>query len=579
MTGRVLSLFHFNVHWGGEGELSGHRHISETLVPFLSWLNRDRCRRTTIEMSATTVEFLAHFFPRSFLILQALTQTGQIELICAQYAPVLWPAFPFADLKLSWYFAQQTANKLGLRLSKGLFFQEAMMGRGALRLAEEIGGYCICKDDYVERLAAPELLRPISKVDGVAVVVASNHILNEIAKGFGIDCTMYARHLKFAASHLAHSKSFARNIKLLDGSNWQWIHCGDGNHWSSTHEPTDLANCWVDTRWTNICESVLGELMSDGWRMETVAAFVEHVAHTQELSTTDSQCLLEGSWSPHRSEGICRWMGDQVHEWENANGVLTAISQARHRLVSWTEAAYHQNDQSEINDLLGIWRQLLCAQTSDHLGWYPSRVAVQSGINSAHQVAVEATVAMDRWSRDWISSSPKLPVSRDGLSVTSLWPTFCILGSSAEYVAKHISPEIVVVELLLKHSVEQCGIELRCEGSEIGYSPSGMEDSIVPIRKCGISSVPCANGLFRLAEGVFFVKDLRRLHLAIRIDHLHSRIRITTSGPPSNAIWKWRFYLLMCSDSEALDFANSVNLTSIEEGWIDKLVGALSVSR
>ena len=175
----ALSLFHFNPHWGAN-ERSANRHRTETLGPFLHALHSNPRWRVDIEISGSGLEFLQSGYPEQIRLLRELVHRGQVELISALYTPNIWIAFPRRDLEMSIELKRRCLEKLGFPWSRIFFAQEAFFGEVVQALTEHFD-IAVCKDDYLSYSYRVDLRHPCFRVGNMRVIVASGHILKEIA--------------------------------------------------------------------------------------------------------------------------------------------------------------------------------------------------------------------------------------------------------------------------------------------------------------------------------------------------------------------------------------------------------------
>jgi hypothetical protein len=111
---------------------------------------------------------------------------------------------------------------------------------------------------------------------------------------------------------------------------WYWYHCGDGNHFTTIHKPQEIEISFYDPTWRRWCEMMLNRLIERGYQLSTLRQFAATLDYSKAQRLPP---LIEGSWNPGASEGVCRWMGLQSNEWEKDAGILAAVSRARARLI------------------------------------------------------------------------------------------------------------------------------------------------------------------------------------------------------------------------------------------------------
>lgn len=560
----LLSLFHFNSHWGGEGILSSHRHCAETLVPFLNWIEKHSSRRVSLEMSASGLLFLHQHYPATLTLLGHLIAKCQIEMICSQLTPAFWPAFPASDLLYSFHKARDVARSLNIETSGAFFSQEAFFGTG-LKVLAGTASYLICKDDYLEYVIGEggRRLVPIFHYHGLPVVVGSNHLLNEACKwshrGHRIS-NRYANHLERAAEHNA-KKSFVAEQGVLGDIQWQWLHCGDGNHWSTIHTPADLAHCSYDPDWAGINESIVDSYLDQGFEMLTLHSFVGRVASMVEIKDASSIHLVEGAWNPEHGRGIARWQGFQTREWEDADGILTRISRIRSRIIHWTRQVHTDllTTPDERQDLDNAWFGLMSSQISDWLGWNPAPISVMNGTLTCNQLMAQVTQQMIRWKRlDY--RYVKLPPANNAAPFAL--PQIETIGDQTTLRVSQQHGTSATVYVDSSHDCQTVGIRVLIDGPGIAYSPSGCDRELVHISWSQIREplyLPCANGLLQVAETLFLIKVLATVHVAAKVCPTSRTVSFCIEGRPSGRIFTWEFVVFAGTPDSAVRLANEIN--------------------
>jgi glycosyl hydrolase family 57 len=332
----ALGLFHFNPHWGAE-TLAVHRHCSEAIGPFLQVVEANPDWNVTFEISGSGLEFLFNNYPAQFRLLHRLIEREQIELISSLYTPSIWVAFPRRDLLYSIEKNQECLRRLGLPNTRIFFAQEAFFGEGVKSLGKYFD-IAICKDDYLAHFYDIDFSNPCFLLGDLKLVVASNHLLSEsadiiehepkLAAAFHLP-NRYQKHIE-SADLLNKGKKFPARCGIWNNVDWHWYHCGDGNHFTTIHKPQDIASSFYDPTWKRWCEMILNRLIERGYRLSTIRQFAAILDYSKAQRLPP---LIEGSWNPSASDGVCRWMGLQSNEWENDAGILAAVSRVRARLT------------------------------------------------------------------------------------------------------------------------------------------------------------------------------------------------------------------------------------------------------
>jgi hypothetical protein len=569
----ALAIFHFNPHWNCDSR-SAHRHCTEAFAPFLNAVKDHSHWRVSVEMSGSGLEFVNQAYPHLMNLLRQLIEDGCIELISALYTPNIWVAFPHRDLLTSVRFNQRCLDELGLPRSRIFFAQEAFFGMGAARLSDAFD-FAVCKDDYLTYQRSVAFVQPAFRLGRLPVLVASNHLLNELSKAvhddpgiparFGL-CRSHLDHLE-AATHLNNDANFPAARGRIGEIEWLWYHCGDGNHFGSIYKPDDLERCYYDATWSSLCVQQLESYRASGYRLSSLAEFAARLdfSTAQELSP-----IIEAGWNPRNARGVLCWMGSNNTASENDNGVLCSIGRARMRLVAAERAvAARGSSAEEVSKIEDTWKVLLHAQISDALGWRAGPQAVQYAITAAEQVMIAANQILGT------AVAERQPLGPRALyqpcEFTEIGP-----GERVEHLPKaelfgvqghgsytSVSREIHIYECNARGIDSICGVSFPFESSEIVYCPSGMEDTPVRIRMDALELetivLPLANGLLMIAEGQFLIKDTAYVHLAASVCPKRRSVTFAVEGSPPNKNYTWRFYLVQGTLGRAVEAANTIN--------------------
>jgi hypothetical protein len=154
------------------------------------------------------------------------------------------------------------AGRLGFQWTRIFFAQEGFFGTGVSALAEYFD-VVVCKDDYLSYQCRFNYVCPRFTLGGMKVVVASNHLLNELASSLRDDPEFRVKH-RLSEAHVQHllqateitdTRNFPSARGRSEQAEWLWYHCGDGNHISAIHKPDDFQRCYHDSEWKNLCLS------------------------------------------------------------------------------------------------------------------------------------------------------------------------------------------------------------------------------------------------------------------------------------------------------------------------------------
>jgi glycosyl hydrolase family 57 len=602
----ALGLFHFNPHWGAE-TLAMHRHCSEALGPFLQVVQAHPDWRVTFEISGSGLEFLFNQYPAQFRLLRRLIEGEQVELISSLYTPSLWVAFPRRDLLYSIEKNQECLRRLGLPQTRIFFAQEAFFGEGVKSLGKYFD-IAICKDDYLAHFYDIDFSNPCFLLGDLKLVVASNHLLSEsadliaqepaLAEAFHLP-NRYYKHIEAVDSLNKGEKFPARRGKWND-LEWYWYHCGDGNHFTAIYKPQDIERSFYDPTWKRWCERLLDRLIERGYQLSTVRQFATMLDYSKARRLPT---LIEGSWNPDGSDGVCRWMGLQSKEWENDSGILAAVSRARARLISCEKGRSQavtsnppnrgtsRSVSASTRGLMKIeefthdpgksptltaellekaWTHLLHAQISDCLGWFPTARSVWYAFDQIRNLLL----VIDRVLRPTDLVDLEADVIDDqqyrgNISCDEAFVNATLFGCDGSIVVSSFSNQRQTIECQFVSTDSDCGVRFEYHMDELRYCPSGIENELVTIplqwiRKDTIS-LPLSNGLIEVLPGVFLIKQLSFVHLAAHVVKSEHAVKYALRSVPIGKSYTWRFHVLKGDADSAVAFANKLNSAEFSE--------------
>lgn len=564
----TLGLFHFNVQWSAGDLASYHRYVREALIPFLEVLRRNPWLRVSVEMAGSGLEFVSAFYPGAIRILKSLIFNGQIELISSLYTPNLWVAFPKEDLLRSIVLNRRCLQQLGLEASRTFFAQECLFGHGVAGLTEFFDT-AICKDDYLTHFYDVEV-QPMYQLGDMLVVVASNHLLNELSRRVFDEPSISLPYV--APAHLEHlqyarrvnaGRTFPGRTGCFGDLRWEWVHCGDGNHVTTWRAPNDWKRCFADPPWIALVEWLFHEYLNAGMEFHTVSEFVRLLEH---YPPAPMPVPIEGGWDSGRSGGVYQWMGKHESEWEQDDGILCYASRSRRQLIRCEEClGLHISGTAgseKISELLlDGWRHQLFAEASDSLGWFPSAEEVAFAVQAAEQVRALCSSALalrpepDFGDRSIIYDVKRIPT--DDVFLPH------IVGGDHRVRSAEIEASCTVIDIWMKASSPRVAVWFPLEGKRLVYCPSAQEQDPVSvdldtIRRPSIH-LPLANGLIRLTESSYLIKDTAFVHVAAHIDRDEGTIEFASEGVSLGEEFVWRFYIYAGEIEDAVVFANMVN--------------------
>jgi hypothetical protein len=571
----ALGLFHFNPHWNCDPR-SGHRHCSESFGPFLRMLVNNPGWHVDVEISGSGLEFVNAYYPEQIRMLHSIVDRGQVELISSLYTPSIWVAFPRRDLLKSIEFNRRCLKKLGFEWSRIFFAQEAFFGSG-VRVLHEHFDAAVCKDDYLAFQCDVSPMQSLYMLDGMKVVVGSNHIVNELARSVQQKALFLNGH-RLSHTHLQHLMRRAREISdnetfpaahcQCDGIEWLWYHCGDGNYMGTLAKPNDLDHCYYDRDWSSACFSQVKAYEDQGFRLATIREFLDNVDYS---SAPQLPPIVEGGWNSTKSDGVFCWMGRNNTEWEEDLSVLAAVSRARARVVQAEDLIARSNGPSAVSQVQKLdraWSTLLHAEISDPLGWCAGPLAIVRAIRYCDEALMLATQLIEEAGRDAIDdvdASDGLEIFENPADVPDVeWPDIQFDGADGVTSFRELSSRLRLYDCAFTQSQDHCGIRVPFKLDRLVYCPTGLEEHPVAIPwdslRIKSPTVPLSNGLLQLSEHLYLIKDIGSVHAAARIDRERQCVEFGMSGGPmKKRNFEWRFFLLAGTLDYAVRVANTVN--------------------
>jgi alpha-amylase/alpha-mannosidase (GH57 family) len=571
----ALGLFHFNPHWNADPR-SGHRHCTEAFGPFLRTVADHPSWHVNIEISGCGLEFVNNYYPAQIRLLRTLVQSKQVELISSLYTPNIWIAFPHRDLIRSVQMNRRCLEKLGFQWTRVFFAQEAFFGLGVGTLHEYFDTV-VCKDDYLEHQCEFDYKSPCFRLGDMKVVVASNHLVNELARSLTRDARFQTQH-HFSEVHIRHLENQAREISdhrstpsargHFQNIEWLWYHCGDGNYVGTIFKPADLEQCYYDQIWADACISQVCSYETEGFRLGTIGELVNAIDYS---GVPQLPPLFEGSWNAKNADGVFCWMGRNSTRWENDLAVLTAVTRARRRVVRAEKIVSTLKDSKltlDVNTKLDhAWSALLTAQISDCLGWTAGPRAVPSAMQESDRAlmlgtqVIEALPHIPNETGPWQNQTAQPPGCQDCRQ--RAWPTATIFGAEGSISVSEESAHVRIYECEFSQAEEYCGVRFPFDMNCIVFCPSGLEEHPISIPltiiKAKSPTLPLANGMIQLADDLFLVKDTQFVHAALRINRSSGYAEFATNGLRNGRSYHWRFLVVAGTLKSAVAIANSVN--------------------
>jgi hypothetical protein len=569
----ALAVFHFNPHWGADPRIA-NRHCTEALGPFLLALHQNPWWRVNIEMSGSGLEFYQRTFPDQFKVLRILVDRGQVELISSLYTPNIWIAFPRCDLERSIDLNRASLSRLGIPWTRLFFAQECFFGMGVGVLKEHFDA-AICKDDYLLYYYDIEWNELHYSVGGMRTVIASGHLLREMASRirehpnsvseYGLSYA-HERHIS-QLRELNNDVNFPARRQRHGDLECYWYHCGDGHHFGCTAKPDVLEQSYYDLRWSGAVTRLVRSLRDEqGYEMSTIGDFLRE---SKDVCPCELPPLPEGGWNPRAAEGIWCWMGRNSSVTEDDSAVLSSIARARRRLL-WAERACGASVvTADRNKVLQLWSSLLHAQISDTLGWYANANAVSFAIGTCDHVLISSTQLLESRGEEYDHEYPTSP--QITLADRGDLPQVVIFGAEGSVGYSTYCDNVVACDCVFQVTESLCGIHAHFGLDRLVFCPSGMETlpAEIPLNdiKAEIVTLPLANGLLKISEKWFLIKDTSYLHLAARIIRGQERVEFCISGASIGRRYHWRLLVANLDLMSAIALANRLNSTQMQIEW------------
>ena len=568
----ALGLFHFNVQYEVGVPESYHRYTREAINPFVHTLHRSPNWGVSLAMSGSCLEFVADHYSKTFDTLAEMVHSGRVELISSLYTPAIWVAYPWEELARSIDENIRCLECLGLPQSRFFLSQEIFFGEGLRRLIGTVDA-AICKDDYLTHFYDWQPQSPVAESCGLPVVVGSNHLLNHL-NHFLDDTevhqpgTLPSTHQRLLdwAREKNQKKQFPASKGEIGDLEWYWYHIGSGHHSCVPWNPVDIANFHFDPSWHSLVLDSLSYISAAGFEMTTISNWFDKVGRHPRQRLPQ---LVEGSLNSADSGGVLAWMGREENTWEDNDAVLARASRSRIQLRS-VEAVLSETPESTQSALQAARKAQMLAEGSDSLGWQPTPREVQYGLQASGDVLSVTSQILDACGKSVSDVAtyqpPRLGRDSSRRCVSSLDHVVSSVGIDCESISiTQDCDGVTMLEADFLPKSRHFGMLFSYCTEFVSYCPSGLERTLlrVPLDRLRPPEVclPLANGLLRIQENLYVVKDLRYCHVAARIktDAQVAEFAITASDIPVRR-YRWRFFALTGASAEsAMDFANTLN--------------------
>jgi len=580
-----LSMFHFNVQYvagglegfpDGETSMPGYDLdddavqdliIVESFEPVLDLLVAHPTWNLTLEMQGYMIEVMQQRHPVVLDKMKQLASDGQVELVSFHYSDQLFLGYPRLDMVRSHELLDRVVAENDLTLSPVIFCQEGQFGEGLAGIAADHGQTILGLPKNLLRfqhLSAYDTAPPLYDLDGSDVVVIGR---------------------SFDASEIAVTWSFFDDGELM-ATNDMAPYLGP----DFVHDPASVAEY----------EQKLLDHEAQGYRIATIGQMVQYVKENH-LGSEPLPPLLDGTWQPPSTESMFQWMGrsgalDGLLQCERDNDVLTGNCRARHQvmaaetLLAWARVQGLVAADEYPDDLRDCWRAALLGQVTDSSGINPFINEVLYGQDHAAQAtACASAISTDiaqRVGRPWlevdslsgevtahderpaedVSPASARVTEADGFTIDSpardVTETWERVGDGAAGALHRVTLSFTAA----RNGSRFIEVTFPFDLDELRLTPGLIEDEVrhYPLSSFefqeGKITLPLANGLFGLREGLWLIKDTRYVHLGLRLWEGEPLVRFQdeTTGPDDPTTW--RFYLFEGSEADALAHAERINL-------------------
>ncbi|HHH31534.1 MAG TPA: hypothetical protein ENK57_24740, partial [Polyangiaceae bacterium] len=362
----ALQLFHFNVQYvcGGtlgytpnplpeldlDNDTIEDRIITESFEPIVDLFEKHPTWGVDLEMQAYMLDVIAWRHPELLSKMQAMTQSGQIDINSFHYSDQLFIAYPEEDWKRSNELTHEVFERHGIPLSRSVFCQEGQSATTMAQRMEEAGYATMVWPKNLWTYQHGDLpAEPLYSFGDIHMVQGGKGSSYDDGNGLTIEVTW----------------TFLDDGELLA--------TGDINPYFPElffHDPEAVAEY----------EAQLMDLEAQGYTITTVDKYVEEVKTLITPATPPP--LLDGTWQPNSTGGVQRWMGGKglFFQQERDNHVRT-IGQQAHRELVVAELASSNAGIDAREKLDAAWRMLFLGQVTDASGINPFRGEIQYGIS------------------------------------------------------------------------------------------------------------------------------------------------------------------------------------------------------
>lgn len=550
----ALALYHFNVQFVSGDRKAEDAVVRESFHPLVEMYLDHPGWGADFELQGGMVEVMAERHPETLEKFRRLLSGGRVEAVSFHHWDELLLAFPRHDAQVSIGLVRETFERAGLPLSKVVFAQEAQVGEGIHRLAEEAGYEVVLWTGGNFRFFQPGVEIAPWYSDGQVRVLVGESV----------------RHPRVEV---------------------RWTKFGDGEPVATGSTPYALYGIArrpfrFDPEKLHEYESHLAGLEAAGWR----------IASASELTRFLGEAGIEPEPFPEvmetarqaNSQNVFLWMGKQVHPLEDDHEVLSRAYRARTEVLAAEVAVESLARTAEASEERALvrraWSKALAAQVSDATGWTPLPIEVRTSLadsDEAIRLAREATEKVKaRLGCRWLSIDTgsgevrpigERPAEDEGRPVDS-GPAFVtidgpVVGERVAWTDHGGGRTDVKIEFLTPAGL-LAPVEVSFERARgrFAYAPALVEDRL---REVDLDAQPfdhiwlaLPSGLVRLRPGLYLVKHCRAGHIAARAGKADTKVAFTLDRPAIKR-YRFRFSLFEGEERGALELARKINTNPV----------------
>ncbi|MBI4612221.1 MAG: hypothetical protein HY720_01290, partial [Planctomycetes bacterium] len=546
----ALALYHFNLQFVSGNREAEDRVVSESFLPLVEMYLAHPGWGADFELQGGMVEAMAERHPEALEKFRRLLAAGRAEAVSFHHWDQLLLAFPRHDARVSIRLAREAFERAGLPLSKVVFAQEAQVGEGIHRLAEEEGYEVVLWTGGNFRFFRPDGEIAPWCADGRARIVVGESV----------------RHPRVEV---------------------KWTKFGDGEPVATGSTPYALYGIArrpfrFDPRRLAEYEARLAGLEAAGWRIASASEYTRFLGDAG-IEPEPFPDVLETA-RQENTQNVFLWMGKQVHPLEDDHEVLSRAYRARTEVLAAEVAVEWLARTAEVSDervlVRRAWSKALSAQVSDATGWTPLPIEVRTSLadsDAAMALAREATrIVKERLGCRWLAidtgsgearplderpaEDEGRPVDSGPAEVTIDGP---VLGEEVRWTAHGGGRTDVAIEFLTPAGL-LAPVEVSFERARgpFAYAPALVEDRL---HEVDLDAQPfdhiwlaLPSGLVRLRPGLYLVKHCPVGHIAARAGKADSKVAFALDRPTVKR-YRFRFSLYEGEEKGAIELARRIN--------------------